>query len=230
MFEQLRRPWKRIIAPIARALVAAGVSANAVTVIGAAGTVVIAIITGITGWLLAGAALMALLVAFDSLDGSVAALTGGGTQFGAFLDSTLDRIADWAVLTGVIIYYFRLLLQGGNSGLSTTMSSLWSHQFWAMLGISSALFSIMTSFVTSYARARAEAEGFEAKNGIATRSDRLVIILVGMALTGAGLPVAVMSCFLLLLALLGIVTVYQRIHVVSTNMSRKPRPMNPAHE
>ncbi|MFT8356061.1 CDP-alcohol phosphatidyltransferase family protein [Bifidobacterium aquikefiri] len=230
MFEHLRRPWKRIIAPIARSLVAVGISANAVTVIGAAGTVVIAIVTGITGWLLAGAVLMAILVAFDSLDGSVAVLTGGGTQFGAFLDSTLDRIADWAVLTGVIIYYFRLLLQGSNAALSTTMTSLWSHQFWAMLGISSALFSIMTSFVTSYARARAEAEGFEAKNGIATRSDRLVIILVGMALTGAGLPVAVMSCFMLLLALLGIVTVYQRIHMVSTSMSRRPSPMNPAHE
>lgn len=230
MFEHLRRPWKRIIAPIARALVSAGVSANAVTVIGAAGTVVVAIVTGVTGWLLAGAIVMAILVAFDSLDGSVAALTGGGTQFGAFLDSTLDRIADWAVLTGVIIYYFRLLLHGSNTVSSSTMTVLWTREFWTMLGLSAALFSIMTSFVTSYARARAEAEGFEAKNGIATRSDRLVIILVGMALTGVGLPVAVMSCFLLVLAVLGIVTVCQRIHIVSTSMSREPRPMNPAHE
>ena len=96
--------------------------------------------------------------------------------------------------------------------------------------MAAALFAIMTSFVTSYARARAEAEGFEAKNGIATRSDRLVIILVGMALTGAGLPLAVLSCFLVLLALLGIVTVWQRISHVARDMSRNPQPANPNHE
>ena len=90
MFEHLRGPWKRIIAPIARGLVRIGISANGVTIIGAVGTVVVAIATGLTGWLLPGAVVLAVLVAFDSLDGSVAALTGGGTQFGAFLDSTLE--------------------------------------------------------------------------------------------------------------------------------------------
>ena len=108
-----------------------------------------------------------------------------------------------------------------------------SHQgpdIWAQIGMAAALFAIMTSFVTSYARARAEAEGFEAKNGIATRSDRLVIILVGMALTGAGLPLAVLSCFLVALALLGIVTVWQRISHVSQDMNRNPRPADPSHE
>ena len=224
MFEHLRRPWKRIIAPIARGLVRLGVSANGVTISGAVGTTLVAIATGFTGWLLPGAIVLAILVAFDSLDGSVAALTGGGTQFGGFLDSTLDRIADWAVLTGVIIYLRRHELawvaDGNHPG----------PDFWAQVGMAAALFAIMTSFVTSYARARAEAEGFEAKNGIATRSDRLVIILVGMALTGAGLPLAVLSCFLVLLALLGIVTVWQRISHVAKDMSRNPQPANPNHE
>ena len=224
MFEHLRRPWKRIIAPIARGLVRLGVSANGVTIIGAVGTTLVAILTGLTGWLLPGAIVLAILVAFDSLDGSVASLTGGGTQFGGFLDSTLDRIADWAVLTGVIIYLRRHELAWVADG---------GHQdpdIWAQVGMAAALFAIMTSFVTSYARARAEAEGFEAKNGIATRSDRLVIILVGMALTGAGLPLAVLSCFLVLLALLGIVTVWQRISHVAKDMSRNPQPANPNHE
>lgn len=224
MFEHLRRPWKRIIAPIARGLVRLGVSANGVTISGAIGTTLVAIVTGFTGWLLPGAIVLAILVAFDSLDGSVAALTGGGTQFGGFLDSTLDRIADWAVLTGVIIYLRRHELAWVADG---------SHQdpdIWAQVGMAATLFAIMTSFVTSYARARAEAEGFEAKNGIATRSDRLVIILVGMALTGAGLPLAVLSCFLVLLALLGIVTVWQRISHVAKDMSRNPQPANPNHE
>ncbi|MEK0306649.1 phosphatidylinositol phosphate synthase [Bifidobacterium favimelis] len=224
MFEHLRGPWKRIIAPIARGLVRIGVTANGVTVIGAVGTVLVAIATGLTGWLLPGAIVLAILVAFDSLDGSVAALTNGGTQFGAFLDSTLDRIADWAVLAGVIIYMRRHEIAW------VTSPDHQGFDVWAQIGIYASLFAIMTSFVTSYARARAEAEGYEAKNGIATRSDRLVIILVGMALTGAGLPLAVLSCFLLLLDLLGVVTVWQRISAVSRSMSKHPRPADPSHE
>ncbi|MCI1643680.1 MAG: CDP-alcohol phosphatidyltransferase family protein [Bifidobacterium crudilactis] len=220
MFEHLRKPWKRLIAPIARGLVSMGVTANVVTVVGAAGTVVVSIATGLTGWLLPGAVLLTILVIFDSLDGSVAALTGGGTQFGAFLDSTLDRIADWAVLTGVIIYFHRTIASSDSSTL----------QYWSEIGMYAALFSVMTSFVTSYARARAEAEGHEAKNGIATRSDRLVIILVGMALTGIGLPSAVLACCMILLAVLGVVTVWQRIWHVSRSMSTSPRPADPNHQ
>ncbi|MGO1345714.1 MAG: phosphatidylinositol phosphate synthase [Bifidobacterium psychraerophilum] len=220
MFEHLRKPWKRLIAPIARGLVSIGVTANVVTVVGAVGTVVVSIITGLTGWLLPGAIVLTILVIFDSLDGSVAALSGGGTQFGAFLDSTLDRIADWAVLTGVIIYFHRLISSGATG----------PNDYWPEIGMYAALFSVMTSFVTSYARARAEAEGFEAKNGVATRSDRLVIILVCMALTGIGLPPAVLTCCMLLLAALGVLTVWQRIWHVSRSMSTSTKPANPEHE
>ena len=63
MFEHLRRPWKRIIAPIARGLVHLGVSANGVTIIGAVGTTLVAIVIGFTGWLLPGAIVLAILVA-----------------------------------------------------------------------------------------------------------------------------------------------------------------------
>ena len=184
MFEHLRGPWKRIIAPIARGLVRIGISANGVTIIGAVGTVVVAIATGLTGWLLPGA----------------------------------------VVLAGVIIYLRR------HEVLWAADPTHHGPDVWAQIGMAAALFAIMTSFVTSYARARAEAEGFEAKNGIATRSDRLVIILVGMALTGAGLPLAVLSCFLVVLALLGIVTVWQRISLVNRAMSKNPQPADPSHE
>lgn len=218
MFEKLRNPWKRIINPIAVLLVRMGVSANAVTVAGAVGTVVVGIATGFTGWLLPGAVLLTVLVIFDSLDGSVAALTTGGTKFGAFLDSTLDRIADWAVLVGVIIYFLREIVaaEAGIAGAASTAQSGPNYVAWT--GAACALFSVMTSFVTSYARARAESVGFEAKNGVATRSDRLVIILVGMALTGAtGNPVWLMA-FMVLLAVLGAVTVWQRIREVHRQM------------
>ena len=86
-------------------MVAMGLSADAVTIIGAVGTIIAAIATGVSGWLFTGALVMTVLVIFDSLDGSVAAMTTGGTAFGAFLDSTLDRIADWAVLAGVVVYF-----------------------------------------------------------------------------------------------------------------------------
>ncbi|BDR54690.1 CDP-diacylglycerol--glycerol-3-phosphate 3-phosphatidyltransferase [Bombiscardovia apis] len=223
MFEHLRGPWKRAIAPIARGIVHLGITANGVTIIGAVGTVLVAFIAGFTGWLLPGAIVLAILVAFDSLDGSVASMTGGGTQFGAFLDSTLDRIADWAVLAAVIIFMHRHEMAWQAAGHNDI-------DVWAQVGIYAALFAVMTSFVTSYARARAEAEGYEAKNGIATRSDRLVIILVGMALTGAGLSIAWLSCFLLLLDILGIITVWQRIRTVKTAMNRSPKPADPNHK
>ena len=206
MFEKLRGPWRKIISPIARALVKLGVTANMVTIAGAVGTAFFAVLTGFTGWLLPGAAMITVMVIFDSLDGTVAAQSGGGTAFGAFLDSTVDRIADWAVLLGVAIYLIRL-------------KDFWT--LWPQIGFWAALVSMMTAFVTSYLRARAQSIGLDAKNGIATRSDRLVIILVGMGLTGMGLPVAVLSCFMVLLAVLGAVTVGQRLYTVYSSAKEK---------
>ncbi|WP_394952736.1 phosphatidylinositol phosphate synthase [Scardovia wiggsiae] len=206
MFEKLRGPWRKIISPIARALVKFGVTANMVTIAGAVGTAFFAVLTGFTGWLLPGAAMITVMVIFDSLDGTVAAQSGGGTAFGAFLDSTVDRIADWAVLLGVAIYLIRL-------------KDFWT--LWPQIGFWAALVSMMTAFVTSYIRARAQSIGLDAKNGIATRSDRLVIILVGMGLTGMGLPVAVLSCFMVLLAVLGAVTVGQRLYTVYSSAKEK---------
>ncbi|MBF1677832.1 MAG: CDP-alcohol phosphatidyltransferase family protein, partial [Scardovia wiggsiae] len=73
MFEKLRGPWRKIISPIARALVKLGVTANMVTIAGAVGTAFFAVLTGFTGWLLPGAAMITVMVIFDSLDGTVAA-------------------------------------------------------------------------------------------------------------------------------------------------------------
>jgi CDP-diacylglycerol--glycerol-3-phosphate 3-phosphatidyltransferase len=213
MFEHLRGPFKKIIAPIARALVSMGLSANMVTVIGAVGTIIVSIATGITGWMVPGSLILAILVVFDSLDGSVASITTGGTVFGAFLDSTLDRIADWAVLIAVVLFFY---LHNDWWYDSATTSA---PDYVTYVGVGSALFAIMTSFVTSYARARAESVGYEAKNGIATRSDRLVIILVGMLFTGLFHNGLWLMWFTVLLAVLGIITVFQRIHEVYRQMS-----------
>lgn len=204
MLEHLRAPFKRLIEPIAKALIVMGLSANSVTVIGGVGTIIVAIVTGVTGWLFGGAVALTLLVLADSLDGSIAMLTTGGTEFGAFLDSTLDRIADWAMLVGVIIFF------------------LLHHDWWhtvadgapdyvSVVGIAAAAIAVMTSFVTSYARARAESVGYEVKNGVATRADRLAIILVGMGIAGLTRQGLWLAIAMMLLAVLGLVTVLQRI-------------------
>lgn len=221
MLEKLRPAFKRCINPIARFLVRIGLSANAVTLIGAFGTTLVGILTGITGWLFWGALVMTILVIFDSLDGSVAALTTGGTEYGAFLDSTVDRIADWAVLLGVIIYFFKV----------NTLAVAQSHTLWgnwiALIGLSAALYSVMTSFVTSYIRARAQAVGSEAKGGIATRSDRLTIILIGLAISGLTGQDIWLMIDMLILALLGTITVIQRMIEVRKNMPEEAmKPMS----
>ena len=132
MLENLRSPLKKIIEPLAAALVRAHISANAVTVAGSVLTIVVAICTGMSGYLFAGAAVLTVLVLFDSLDGSVAALSGGGTAFGAFLDSTLDRIADWVLLLAVILYF----------ALHTPIDNAWT-----IIGIISALTAMLLSLI-----------------------------------------------------------------------------------
>ena len=204
MLEHLRAPFKKLIEPLAKALISIGLTANAVTVIGTIGTIVVAFVTGITGWLFAGAVVLTLLVLADSLDGSIAKLTTGDTQFGAFLDSTLDRIADWALLAGVIVFF--ILHADWWYDISRS-----SPDYISWVGVGAAMVSMMTSFVTSYARARAESVGFEVKNGIAPRADRLVIILVGMAITGLTHHGLWLAIDMVLLAVLGVVTVLQRV-------------------
>lgn len=210
MLEKLRPWFKHLIEPIARGLAKMGLTANAVTIIGAVGTTIVGIATGITGWMFWGALVLAVLVVFDSLDGSVAAITTGGTKFGAFLDSTLDRIADWAVLLGCIIYFFMRN--------SSTLLEQQRYDWICVSGMALALYSIMTSFVTSYARARAESVGYEAKNGIAARSDRLTIILVGMAICGLVNDPLWLMIDMAVLAVLGTITVFQRMHEVHVAM------------
>lgn len=212
MLEHLRAPFKKLIEPLAKALISIGLTANAVTVIGTIGTIVVAFVTGITGWLFAGAVVLTLLVLADSLDGSIAKLTTGGTQFGAFLDSTLDRIADWALLAGVIVFF--ILHADWWYDISRS-----SPDYISWVGVGAAMVSMMTSFVTSYARARAESVGFEVKNGIATRADRLVIILVGMAITGLTHHGLWLAIDMVLLAVLGVATVFQRVFEARRQMA-----------
>lgn len=195
MMERFRDFWTKVIAaPIARLLIRLGVSPDAVTLVGTLGLCVGALVFFPQGKLLTGVLVITAFVFSDLVDGTMARLTGRTSPFGAFLDSTLDRIGDGAVFGGLALYF----AGPGDSDLYLVLS----------------LVCLLMGGVVSYARARAESLGFQAKVGIAERADRLVAILVMTGLSGLlDLPI-LLHIALWTLAVASTVTVGQRIWVV----------------
>jgi CDP-diacylglycerol---glycerol-3-phosphate 3-phosphatidyltransferase len=201
MLERFRRFWTAVFAPIGNFLLRHGVSPNAVTFVGTIGVCGGALVCFPQGWLLAGVLVITLFVFSDMIDGYMARTSGQVSLFGSFLDSTLDRIGDAAIFGGLAMYYVG---PGDDTG-------------WAAL----AIYCLAMGSVTSYARAKAESLGMQAKVGIAERADRLVAILVvtGLAdlLRLLGVDDRVMWLIpigLTLLAVASTITVAQRIYVV----------------
>lgn len=203
MMERFRKFWTNVWSPVGNLLLRLGVSPNTVTFVGTLGVVAGALVCFPRGWLLAGVLVITAFVFSDMIDGYMARTSGQLTPFGAFLDSTLDRIGDAAVFGGLAMYFVG---PGDN-------------RWWAAL----AIYCLSMGSVTSYARARAESLGMQAKVGIAERADRLVLILfvTGLAdllrLLGADAD-AVMWLIPLGLGVLAVastVTVGQRIRVVA---------------
>lgn len=188
----LRAPVTRLITPICRGLISAGVSANAITLVGAALSTAVALIYFPSGRFILGTSLITLFILFDLLDGTMARLSPkGGTKFGALLDSTLDRVTDSALLGSILIYLIKQ-----NDRLVGLM-----------------IFSIVAGFLVSYVKARAEAVGIVCNGGFAERTERLVIIIISCALAGFGMPFA-LSVGIWVLALASAFTVIQRILIV----------------
>jgi CDP-diacylglycerol--glycerol-3-phosphate 3-phosphatidyltransferase/CDP-diacylglycerol--inositol 3-phosphatidyltransferase len=201
MLERFRQFWTDFWAPLGNLLLRMGVSPNAVTLVGTLGVCAGALICFPQGWLLAGVVVISAFVFSDMIDGYMARTSGQLSPFGAFLDSTLDRIGDAAIFGGLALYY----VGPGDSEWRTAL----------------AIYCLTMGSVTSYARARAESLGMQAKVGIAERSDRLVSILLmtGLAdllrLLGAGDGVMwLIPITLGVLAVASTVTVVQRILVV----------------
>jgi len=182
----------RVFDPIARALLRAHVSPDAVTVAGTAGVVVGAVVFGARGYLILGTLVVTLSTFTDLIDGSMARQSGRGGRFGAFLDSTMDRVADGAVI-GAVVYW--LATQG---------------RHWAVVA---GLISLVTGQIVSYAKARAEGLGMTANVGVAERFERLVLVGLGGLAEGFGLRHG-LDVALWLLAVLSVVTIGQRIAVV----------------
>lgn len=211
MLESLRSSFKRCIAPIARLFVRYGMSANMVTVVGSLATVAISMLTAFTGWLLPGSLLLTICVLADALDGSIAAISHNNTQFGAFLDSTLDRIADGFLFMMVLICLFRAQPQQISSLLPLCASDCVRR-----IGLFAGLIAMLVAFVTSYARARGQSLQVDAQQGFVTRADRVAIILVATGLSGVVGQLYWLSLAMVVLAIGGTATVVERILEVKT--------------
>lgn len=203
MLERFRQFWTHVWSPVGDFLLRHGVSPNTVTLVGTLGVVAGAVVCFPQGWLLAGVLVISVFVFSDMLDGYMARTSGQASPFGSFLDSTLDRIGDAAIFGGLAMYYVG---PGDN-------------RWWAAL----AVYCLSMGSVTSYARAKAESLGMQAKVGIAERADRLVAILIAVGLSDLlrilGVDDDVMWLIpiaLGLLALASTITVVQRVLVVRT--------------
>ena len=203
MLERFRQFWTSVFKPIAHLLIRWGVSPNTVTFVGTLGVCSGALWFFPRGQLLAGVLVVTAFVFSDLLDGYMARTTGKTSVFGAFWDSTLDRLGDAAIFGGLAMYY----VGPGDNDVFVAL----------------AIYCLTMGSVTSYARARAESLGMQAKVGIAERADRLVAILVvtGLAdlLNRAGLgedALWLIPITLGLLAVASTITVVQRILVVRT--------------
>ena len=188
----LRAPVTRIITPICRGLLKIGLSANWVTLIGTLLSVLAAILLIPTGHLFAASLTLTGFVLFDLLDGTMARLSPkGANRWGALLDSTLDRVADAAVL-GSLLWY----LNRNNQTLTLIV-----------------MLNILLGFLISNVKARAESLDIECNGGIAERSERLIITLLTIGLSGIGIPNS-LTLGMWILFLLSLITVVQRINIV----------------
>ena len=195
----------RFWAPVVTRLARAGVTPDMVTITGTVGAVASAVFLIGTGHLFWGAFAVTVFVLLDMLDGALARARGGGSVFGAVLDSTGDRAADAAIF-GALAWWFS---GEGDNRLLVLL----------------ALICLVLGVLTSYVKARAEGVGLRCDVGVVERPERLVLVLVGTGFTGLGIPYALhVGLWLLLVG--SAVTVAQRFAAVrreSRGMQLPPR-------
>ena len=191
----IQRGYLRVIEPIADAFVRWRISPNAITTIGTLCSITGGVIYG-TGHIRTAGWVLGLTALFDVLDGTVARRTGRSTVFGAFYDSTLDRVADGAVLGGLLYFY----------------ATSAHHASRIMLVV--CLFGIIGTFVTSYTRARAESLGVDEKVGIMQRPERVTLLSAPQAFFGLLWDGYVLAAIVTLLCVTACITACQRIAFV----------------
>src|SRR5215212_10591647 len=192
----------KVLAPVVTRLARAGVTPDMVTVTGTLGSVACAVFLIGTGHLFWGAFTVTVFVLLDMLDGALArARSGGGSVFGAVLDSVGDRLADAAIF-GALVWWFS---GPGDNRLLVLL----------------ALLCLVLGVLTSYVKARAEGVGLSCDVWIVERLERLILVLVGTGLSGLGVPYALHVALWVLLAG-SAVTVVQRVLEVRRQASGRP--------
>jgi CDP-diacylglycerol--glycerol-3-phosphate 3-phosphatidyltransferase len=198
----------KVVAPLVRRLARAGVTADMVTVVGSAGAIAGAVLLIGSGEFFWGVVVVTVSVLLDLLDGALARARGGGSVFGAVLDSTLDRAADAAIF-GALVWWF------AGAGDNRLLMLL-------------ALICLPLALLTSYVKARAEGVGLTCDVGLVERTERLLLVLFGTGLAGLGVPYALhVGLWVLLVG--STVTVIQRVLAVRRSAAdrRLPAPATP---
>ncbi len=187
---RVRPALGQLVDPVAGALLRLRVSPNALTIAGTLGVVVGSLVLFPRGHFLAGTVVVTVFVLTDLLDGTMARKLGTASPFGAWLDSTCDRVGDAAIFSGLILWFT-------GAGDDRPLAAV-------------ALFCLVAGSIVSYAKARAEGLGLRCDVGLAERAERLILLLVTTFLAGLGLDVA-FDVGLWLLAAVTAVTVGQRL-------------------
>jgi CDP-diacylglycerol--glycerol-3-phosphate 3-phosphatidyltransferase len=199
---RIKEAGRSVLAPVVRLAVRLHLTANTVTVIGFV-IVVVASALVASGQLLWGAAILTAGSLLDAVDGALARAQGTTSAFGGFLDSTLDRAGEAILYIGV------------GAWLLTALPD----PTWPMLAL---MVALAGSFLVSYSHARAQGIGLAADVGLAPRTERLVLVITGIALAGLGLTAGLVGA-LAIIAALTVATVIQRIwHVWRLSQAAPP--------
>jgi len=186
----------RLIEPVALFALRIGLTPNAITILGAVGVVASAGFFYTDENYFVGTLFISFFALSDLFDGTMARISQkGASKWGGFLDSTIDRITDSAITIALLVP----LIQADDR--------------LSYLG----LITLVTGLLIPYIRAKAESYSIACSVGIAERTERLIIILVATGFEGLGVPFALVAGFWLL-AILGVITVFQRINVVRTGL------------
>ena len=196
-----RRSVARFVDPVARFMLRLKVTPDGITWFGCGATIVVSVAFLAQGEFLIGAILFGLFGLIDVLDGTMARMLGTAGPWGAFLDSTLDRISDAAVICALV--YFYINANSENSNLATVAG----------------IVALVMSLMTSYARAKAESLDATCTVGIAERAERNLIIWIALLISA--LVSDVMPYALVLLASVSTITVIQRILFVRKQLVLK---------
>jgi CDP-diacylglycerol---glycerol-3-phosphate 3-phosphatidyltransferase len=193
MLNPLRPAMKLLFTPVGKVLARTPITPNAVTLIGTIGVAGGGLGLFPIGEMFPGALTCTIFVLLDMVDGTLARIKGTTGDWGAFFDSTMDRIADAGIFSGLVIWFYR----GGHNPLLGAVC----------------LFCLVAGFLVSYVKARAQGLGLKCDVGLIERPERMLISLIAVGVSGLGVPY-ILNIGLWALAAGSAFTFWQRMRAV----------------